>query len=540
MNPDGTVSISEDEPLCAICGVSAVIPGTSYCGACSTSWPDGGGENGGPDGSFSDGTNPSADPNVGGWVDGTLREDDMTVEEIRLSAYLAEVRTKYTDQQLRELGKSGKAIRNADGSYSFPIADLQDAVNAAHAVQFSGESADAVRSFIIQVSKEVGFSVPADWAEDGSIKTEEERDSAVDVIVPVGTEITDDAVAEEEAEAEASEEDEERSEEEATAEQRSVRKPRTRSATPSPREELRLSQIHFGVNDLKITEMRAGGSTLGITLEGTPIVYNRSYSVHDMLGTFRETMAPSVCEGVLASPQRLDCRFLFNHDGLPLARTQAGTLELVNTRDGLRSIAQLDTRQTLANDLAVAIERGDVSQMSCGFIVGEDHWSDDYSERTIVRISELLDVSAVTYPASPTTEIMIQQRMIQAVPIESRARLRETFKIVNECRAGRTLNKENATIILSAIEALHNADELDPASFAERAAGLVAAHQQASEALRSVQGLELEPAADNADEPGGAVNDPGESMRSADETAELRRKVILARRERLARKRFLS
>ena len=69
--------------------------------------------------------------------------------------------------------------------------------------------------------------------------------------------------------------------------------------------------------------------------------------------------------------------------------------------------ATLDPRQTVVSDLVLAIGRGDVNQMSVGFVVAEDSWNADFSYRTITRFGELLDVSPVAFPASPTTSVEV-------------------------------------------------------------------------------------------------------------------------------------
>jgi HK97 family phage prohead protease len=152
--------------------------------------------------------------------------------------------------------------------------------------------------------------------------------------------------------------------------------------------------------------VRTSMTSDGIEVTGMPIRYSVGYFVNDSLGGFTETMLPGVVSAILGT---CDTRFLLNHsrDMIPLARTASRTMRLSDGDDGLRFSATLDKRQSLATDLAVAIERGDISQMSVGFLVGKDSWSDDYSTRTIRSISELLDVSAVTYPASPTTSISL-------------------------------------------------------------------------------------------------------------------------------------
>jgi hypothetical protein len=143
-------------------------------------------------------------------------------------------------------------------------------------------------------------------------------------------------------------------------------------------------------------------------MAGTPIVYNTPYTVFDPYGSFTEIIAPGALTAILP---KSDCRLLFNHTGLCLARTTSGTLTLTDSRKALQFAAGLDPRQSLANDLIIAIQRGDISQMSCCFVVDPagDSWNSDFSKRVISKFSELVDVSAVTYPASPTTEIMLDQ-----------------------------------------------------------------------------------------------------------------------------------
>lgn len=242
------------------------------------------------------------------------------------------------------------------------------------------------------------------------------------------------------------------------SETKSARKPRHRAGIPAARE----TRLHSGAIEVRRfetdeLEVRSGKSGNTIEVTGTPIVYNSPYSVTDMFGEFTETMAPGVAANVLSGQP--DVRFLFNHDGLPLARSSSGTLEMRDSKDGLTITATLDSRQQLANDLAVAIERGDVSQMSCGFIVANDTWNDDMTSRTIYRFSDLLDVSAVTYPASPTTSISIAERMMREAPVESRARVRRMWAVSKELRNGRQLTPESASLMMDGLEVLATADD---------------------------------------------------------------------------------
>ena len=48
-----------------------------------------------------------------------------------------------------------------------------------------------------------------------------------------------------------------------------------------------------------------------------------------------------------------------------------------------------------------------MSGMSVGFVVADDSWDETLSTRTVTRFRSLEDISAVTYPASPTTSIAL-------------------------------------------------------------------------------------------------------------------------------------
>ena len=106
---------------------------------------------------------------------------------------------------------------------------------------------------------------------------------------------------------------------------------------------------------------------------------------------------------------RDDIRALFNHDpNYVLGRNRAGTLELVEDEVGLRvRISPPDT--SWAKDLQTSIRRGDITQMSIGFMVEEDDWSTENGVDTReLRKVKLFDVSPVTYPAYTSTDVGVR------------------------------------------------------------------------------------------------------------------------------------
>ncbi len=278
-----------------------------------------------------------------------------------------------------------------------------------------------------------------------------------------------------------------------------TRKGRHRSGPQIAREFRR-----FTTQGLEVREASGGGSLA--VLSGLPIRYNAPYMVADMFGEFEETMMPGVAAGCLAQS---DIRFLFNHDGMPLARNMSGTLTLTDTDDGLSMSATIDTRSNLANDLLIAIERGDVSQMSCGFIVALDEWNAAMTQRSIYRFAEMFDVSAVTYPASPTTSIELALRSMMAAPIESRSRLRKLWAVAREeAREGKVLSSENATLLQDALAVLHDADDVDIPGIVETLHTI----DTASGGLRAADAPDVEeraeePATAEADADAGATED---------------------------------
>lgn len=139
-------------------------------------------------------------------------------------------------------------------------------------------------------------------------------------------------------------------------------------------------------------------------LEGTASVTDTPYRMFDVFGEYDETVARSAFDETLASNP--DVAFLLNHRGMTMARTQAGTLELRMTEQGLRSDAWLNPKRQDVKDLIVAIDDGNITEMSFAFMLEDGEWSEDFSEFRITKLDiNRGDVSAVNYGANPYTSI---------------------------------------------------------------------------------------------------------------------------------------
>lgn len=106
-----------------------------------------------------------------------------------------------------------------------------------------------------------------------------------------------------------------------------------------------------------------------------------------------------------------DVVFRIDHEGPVYARTSAGTVELWTDEHGLGNRVDLSKTQK-ARDLYEDIRVGNYPKMSFAFRVADD--GDEYDKEThtriIKRIAKVFDVSPVSFPANPTTELSVSTR----------------------------------------------------------------------------------------------------------------------------------
>ena len=147
-------------------------------------------------------------------------------------------------------------------------------------------------------------------------------------------------------------------------------------------------------------EIRAEGDDKSRRLIGHAAVFNKKSE--EIFG-FREVVLPGAFK---ASIKKDDIRALWNHDpSYILGRNKAGTLHLREDDQGLRTEIDLPDTQ-FARDLWQSVKRGDVDQMSFGFRTVSDAWRKEGGVviRELIE-ADLFDVSPVTYPAYPQTDI---------------------------------------------------------------------------------------------------------------------------------------
>lgn len=104
-----------------------------------------------------------------------------------------------------------------------------------------------------------------------------------------------------------------------------------------------------------------------------------------------------------------DVIFLKDHEGTVFARTKNNTLTLEVDKNGLLTKTDL-SKTSASREMFEEISTGMYSQMSFAFIVDDDEYNTTEHLRTIRHIKKIFDVSAVSFPANPTTDISVATR----------------------------------------------------------------------------------------------------------------------------------
>jgi len=140
-------------------------------------------------------------------------------------------------------------------------------------------------------------------------------------------------------------------------------------------------------------------------VEGYASTFER-YKLFEEEGTeYYEQIDPKAFDGA----DMTDAVFRVDHTGPVYARTSAGTVEIWVDEHGLAQRTDLSKTQR-ARDLFEDIKAGNYPKMSFAFTVAEDHYDRATHTRVIDRIAKVFDVSPVSFPANPTTELSVSTR----------------------------------------------------------------------------------------------------------------------------------
>lgn len=147
-------------------------------------------------------------------------------------------------------------------------------------------------------------------------------------------------------------------------------------------------------------------------LEGYFIKFNERTMLQD--GIY-ETIVPEAVESSLLNE---DIICLFNHDeDKVLGRTGNNTLELRADRTGLYGRVEINESDQEALAVYARVSRGDIKGCSFGFIPKKEETRklEDGSIEFIILDAEIKEVSIVTFPAYPTTQIEARKSKIKEI-----------------------------------------------------------------------------------------------------------------------------
>ena len=112
----------------------------------------------------------------------------------------------------------------------------------------------------------------------------------------------------------------------------------------------------------------------------------------------------------------------YDHEGRVYARQSNGTLELSVDEHGLKVRADL-SKTAGSRQLYEDIKSGMITQMSFAFTIAEDDYDKKQHMRTIKSVRRVYDVSAVSIPANPGTEIAARSYFDGVIEAERAERL---------------------------------------------------------------------------------------------------------------------
>lgn len=155
-------------------------------------------------------------------------------------------------------------------------------------------------------------------------------------------------------------------------------------------------------------------------VEGYATTFNDPYTLYEWDGIQYNEQIDS---HAFDEADMTDVIFQYDHEGKVFARQKNGTL-LLNVDDhGLHVRADLSKTEN-SRAMYEDIKAGLVSEMSFAFTVREDKYDNTTHTRTITKIKKVYDVSAVSIPANPNTDISARSYFEGVIEAEKAERLR--------------------------------------------------------------------------------------------------------------------
>ena len=163
-------------------------------------------------------------------------------------------------------------------------------------------------------------------------------------------------------------------------------------------------------------EVREDGDKPSFLVEGYASTFE-PYKLVEIDGEdYNERIEPTAFD----EADMTDVVYRVDHEGKVYARSSAGTIKLDIDEHGLHQITDL-SKTRAAQEHFEEIAAGNYPQMSFAFTVAEDHYDAESRTRIIDRIAKVFDISAVSFPANPTTELHVRDYFNGVIEAEKAA-----------------------------------------------------------------------------------------------------------------------
>jgi len=163
-------------------------------------------------------------------------------------------------------------------------------------------------------------------------------------------------------------------------------------------------------------EVKEGGTEPSFLVEGYASTFE-PYKLIEIDGEdYNERIMPNAFDGADMS----DVVYRVDHTGKVYARSSAGTIQLDIDEHGLHHITDLG-RTKSGREHFEEVAAGNYPQMSYAFTVAEDHYDADTRTRIIDRVGKVFDISAVSFPANPGTELHVRDYFNGVIEAEKAA-----------------------------------------------------------------------------------------------------------------------
>lgn len=160
-------------------------------------------------------------------------------------------------------------------------------------------------------------------------------------------------------------------------------------------------------------------------VEGYATTFDDPYVMYEFDGV---KYMEQIDRNALTGADMSDVIFLYNHEGMVYARQSNGSLQLSINDKGLYVRADLSLTEE-ARRMYENIKAGLVTQMSWAFTVDEESYNERTRTRSILSVRKVYDVSAVSIPANPNTDISARSYFEGVIEEERRRDLARREKV---------------------------------------------------------------------------------------------------------------